>query len=58
MLFHFLMIASRPRSAFPQRMQTIQLIVAYFLILLFNISCLTHPILQFKIDAIWGLRVK
>ena len=58
MLLHSPMDTSLPRYAFPERMRTVQLIVVYFLMLQINISCLTHPILQFKIEAIWGLWVK
>ena len=58
MLLHSPMDKSRPRHAFPEQMRTMQLIVVCLLMLQINTSCLTHPILQFKIHAIWGVWVR
>ena len=46
MLLYSPMDLSLSRHVFPEQMQTMQLIVVYFLMLQINISCLTHPILQ------------
>ena len=46
MLLHSPIDTSLPHHAFPERMQTMQLIVVYSFMLQINIFCLTCPILQ------------